>query len=50
MGTHGYGGFTKFLLGSVADYVLRHAKCSVVVVKDRLHETESSAENSAAAV
>ncbi len=35
MGTHGYGGLTRFMLGSVADYVIRHAKCPVVVVKDK---------------
>ena len=48
MGTHGYGGFTKFLLGSVADYVLRHAKCPVVVVKDKQHEVSDSEQDSAA--
>ena len=40
MGTHGYGGFTRFLLGSVADYVIRHAKCPVSVVKDQHRESE----------
>ena len=34
MGTHGYSGFTRFLMGSVADYVLRHASCPVVVIRD----------------
>lgn len=38
MGTHGHRGFTKLLLGSVADHVLRHAKCPVIVVKDRTAE------------
>lgn len=35
MGTHGYGGLQRMLFGSVADFVLRHAKCPVIVVKDR---------------
>ena len=38
MGTHGYGGFTRFMLGSVADYVIRHAKCPVIIAKDRQAE------------
>ena len=46
LGTHGYGGFTRFLLGSVADYVLRHAKCAVVVVKDRVREKQTSDKDS----
>ena len=50
LGTHGYGGFTRFLLGSVADYVLRHAKCAVVVVKDKVREQKSSDAGSSAAV
>lgn len=35
MGTHGYRGMERMLFGSVADFVLRHAKCPVIVVKDR---------------
>jgi len=31
LGTRGYGGFKRFLLGSVAQRVLRHAPCSVLV-------------------
>ncbi|MEM9488294.1 MAG: universal stress protein [Myxococcota bacterium] len=31
MGTHGYRGFRRFLLGSVAEATLRHAPCSVLV-------------------
>lgn len=34
MGTHGYKGFQRLLMGSVAEYVLRHADCSVITVKD----------------
>jgi nucleotide-binding universal stress UspA family protein len=32
VGTHGHRGFRKLLLGSVADSVLRHAPCSVLLV------------------
>ena len=32
MGTHGYRGFRRFLLGSVAEATVRHAPCSVLVV------------------
>lgn len=32
MGTHGYGTVRRFLLGSVADQVLRQATCPVLVV------------------
>lgn len=31
MGTHGYRGFRRFLLGSVAEATVRHAPCSVLV-------------------
>ena len=34
MGTHGYGSFMKFFLGSVAEYVLRNAKPRVIVVRE----------------
>jgi hypothetical protein len=32
LGTHGQGGFERFLLGSVASDVLRTAPCSVLLV------------------
>jgi universal stress protein A len=32
LGTHGQGGFERFLLGSVASDVLRNAPCSVLLV------------------
>lgn len=35
MGSHGRRGFKKFLLGSVADEVLKRATCSVGVIKAR---------------
>jgi len=33
MGTHGYRGFNRLMLGSIAEYVLRHAHCPVLTVK-----------------
>ena len=33
MGTHGYGGLTHLLLGSVAEGVLRHTKTPVLLVR-----------------
>ena len=33
IGTHGYGGFSRFMLGSVADKVIRTAPCPVLVVR-----------------
>ncbi|REK10258.1 MAG: universal stress protein [Planctomycetota bacterium] len=35
MGTHGRSGLMHLLMGSVAEYVLRHAQCPVVVVRDK---------------
>ncbi len=37
MGTHGRGGFERFVLGSVAEKVLRLASCPVLVVPPRPH-------------
>ena len=34
MGTHGRGGLRHLLLGSVAEYVVRHAHCPVTIVRD----------------
>jgi nucleotide-binding universal stress UspA family protein len=31
MGSHGHGGFRRALLGSLSDYVVRHATCPVVI-------------------
>lgn len=33
MATHGRGGLGRAVLGSVADYVVRHAKCPVLLVR-----------------
>lgn len=33
MGSHGHTGFKELLLGSVSNYVLHHASCSVLIVK-----------------
>lgn len=35
MGTHGRTGIKHLLVGSVAEYVLKHARCPVLVVRDR---------------
>jgi len=33
LGSHGYGALESFLLGSVAQSVVLHAKCSVEIVR-----------------
>ncbi len=33
VGSHGYGFFERMLIGSVSNFVLHHAPCSVLVVK-----------------
>ena len=35
MGSHGRRGFDRFVLGSVAESVMRHAPCSVQIVRER---------------
>jgi nucleotide-binding universal stress UspA family protein len=39
MGTHGRGGLKRLVVGSVAERVVRHAKCAVLTVGER--ETQS---------
>ena len=34
VGSHGYGGFKRLMLGSVADGITRHAKIPVLVVRN----------------
>jgi nucleotide-binding universal stress UspA family protein len=36
LGRRGHGGITELFLGSVSNYVLHHAHCSVLVVQDKL--------------
>ena len=38
MGTHGWGGFTHLLMGSVAERVVRTAPCPVLTVRHPEHE------------
>jgi nucleotide-binding universal stress UspA family protein len=33
VGSHGRSGVSRFLIGSVSDYVVRHAHCPVIVVR-----------------
>jgi nucleotide-binding universal stress UspA family protein len=35
VGSHGRSGVTRFLIGSVSDFVVRHAHCPVMVVRGR---------------
>ena len=37
LGTHGYGGFKKLMLGSVAENVIRHATVPVFAVRQKVH-------------
>lgn len=34
MGTHGHRGMNRLLMGSVAEYVLRHSDCPVLTIKN----------------
>ena len=38
VGSHGYRGLTKLLLGSVSQAVASHAKCSVQIVRNRMRD------------
>ena len=37
VGTHDYVGFERFLLGSVAETIMRKAGCPVLVVRAKAH-------------
>jgi nucleotide-binding universal stress UspA family protein len=39
VGSHGRSGVSRFLIGSVSDYVVRHAHCPVMVVRGTLDAT-----------
>lgn len=43
MGTHGRGGFSRFFLGSVAERVLRTARCPVLTVSPAIREEQAPA-------
>jgi nucleotide-binding universal stress UspA family protein len=47
MGTHGWTGLGRFLMGSVAEGVVRKAPCPVLTVKMPVPEVKSSGESSA---
>ena len=38
LSTHGYTGLKHVLLGSVAEHVVRHSPCPVLVVREKEHE------------
>jgi nucleotide-binding universal stress UspA family protein len=42
MGTHGRRGLQRFLIGSTAQRVLRHAPCAVYVLREELHDTNAT--------
>ena len=42
MGSRGFGGLKRALLGNVADSVVRHAHCPVLVVRPQDHDDSSS--------
>lgn len=48
MGTHGRGRVGRLLLGSVADRVIRHARCPVLVVQPRTHHGQRQPKSPAA--
>lgn len=43
MGTHGRTGMAHLLMGSVAEYVMRHAPCPVLTVRAGVRDVESEA-------
>lgn len=43
IGSHGHSGITRLLMGSVADYVMRHAPCPVLVVRPLEHQARAAA-------
>ena len=39
VGSHGRSGVSRFLIGSVSDYVVRHAHCPVMVIRGKPEAT-----------
>ena len=35
LGTHGYTGWKRFTLGSVAEFVVKHAPCAVFIIRPK---------------
>ncbi|SRR5579883_1932978 len=42
VGRRGHSGLSEFFLGSVSNYVLHHAPCSVLTIQGSVHTTTSS--------
>ncbi len=40
LGTHGYTGWKRFTLGSVAEFVVRHAPCAVLTIRPKEKQIE----------
>jgi len=40
LGTHGYTGWKRFTLGSVAELVVRHAPCAVLTIRPKEKQIE----------
>ena len=36
LGTHGYTGWNRFTIGSVAEFVVRHAPCAVLTIRPKV--------------
>ena len=41
LGTHGYSGWKRFTIGSVAELVVRHAPCAVLTIRSERRQIES---------
>jgi len=40
IGRHGRTGLAEFFLGSVSNYVMHHAPCSVLTIQGPIHQEE----------
>ena len=49
LGTHGRSGFERFLIGSVAESVMRHAQCSVLILPPQVATGTAAAAGAGAA-